>query len=1013
MKKNKNRYISSVLLVLIILQSASIYFPINSILFESIHEERDALNLSDDEVIIITPENKTYLDPDSGYYPATYGFESDEDGLVPEGWADLDGASCYSHIITGLDGHNKVLEQTDNFNGQGCVIKQTFTSKIDHGTIEYYARVSSIIAGTKMAWRLWSDSGLEIMVITDGSNLRYYDGGVWHDIISSGLTSNTWYHISVRWRSSGAPLYQGLNEGEWKIFVNEVEYGNYALVYDDNMTSLTLETGAAPDGFSVYWDAIGFDWIDDYTIGDNLNEGLLLSYDSSLIIDWLGYSLNGGTNKTIMGNTTLLMLADGSYNIQVFLNDTMGYKYSDIQYFSVSSGPPDIVIISPIASQTINSTAPSYELSINGLYDSIWYTLDGGTTNITSVGLTGTIEQTEWEKQGNGPVTIGFYANNTGGFEGYAEVTVNKNAKILINSPENKTYVGPMIGYYPATYGFENDEDGSFPMEWIDESTGTLSEVEVASEVAGHKKVLHYYSYSTQYSITKLDLSSPQTTGSIEYYVYKEGGPKGFEIQLRNSTGDYALRIGIDYNYDHKFIWRTSGSTAAEFGAGKFSLETWFHLRIDFNLMTNKFDIYLDGVKEVDQEDFFYEINSLQNIGFSETFYNGGSNWYLDALSFSWDPNYIVGENLNEGLLLSFENSTTPDWISYSLDGQANNTILGNFTIPMPDDGPHSIQVFANDSLDANYQSDVRYFSVDTGSPDITITTPSQNEFFGVVPPNFEISILKPNISKIWYTLDNGITNITSAGLTGTINQIEWEKKGGGPVTIRFYANDTLGFEGYSEVTVNKDTGSPEITIITPVQDTFFGVSSPSFEITIIEPNLNTTWYTFNNGATNTTFTGLSGTIAQTVWDSVYTDDVILRFYANDSSGLEGYSEVSIKKDLQAPHITIVHEALTFTITADDGSGSGVALIRYRINGSAWIDYTSPFSVIDYGHYNFTIQAIDEVGNIRYDTLIIALREPDDPYVSPDWTMFIMTSVIIGGIGLVIVITLLIRKRNK
>ena len=57
---------------------------------------------------------------------------------------------------------------------------------------------------------------------------------------------------------------------------------------------------------------------------------------------------------------------------------------------------------------------------------------------------------------------------------------------------------------------------------------------------------------------------------------------------------------------------------------------------------------------------------------------------YLDALGYSWDPNYNVGENLNEGLLLSYENIVLLDWQKYSLDGQANKTILGNTTIPMP-----------------------------------------------------------------------------------------------------------------------------------------------------------------------------------------------------------------------------------------------------------------------------------------------------------------------------------------
>ncbi|MHA1194241.1 MAG: OmpL47-type beta-barrel domain-containing protein, partial [Promethearchaeota archaeon] len=207
------------------------------------------------------------------------------------------------------------------------------------------------------------------------------------------------------------------------------------------------------------------------------------------------------------------------------------------------------------------------------------------------------------------------------------------------------------------------------------------------------------------------------------------------------------------------------------------------------------------------------------------------------------------------------------------------------------------------------------------------------------------------------------------------------------------------------------DTGSPEITIITPVQDTFFGVSPPSFEITIIEPNLNTTWYTLNNGETNTTFTGLSGTIDTTVWDPIVADDVIIRFYANDSFGHEGYAEVAIKKDLNAPDLTIVQDDLTFTVTAVDGSGSGVNSINYRINGSAWMQYTTPFT-LDYGRYNITTRAIDEVGNIGYGGLIINLSEPDIPDDPFDWTIIIMSTVIVGGIGLIVVITLLIKKRK-
>ncbi len=301
--------------------------------------------------------------------------------------------------------------------------------------------------------------------------------------------------------------------------------------------------------------------------------------------------------------------------------------------------------------------------------------------------------------------------------------------EITIVSPMNTTYNEPMSGYYPATYGFENEFDGGFPKGWIDESTGASSEVSVASEIAGHKKVLSYSSALTgEFAQTKTNLKTPQTTGSIEYYVYKNSGNKGFEISLRNSTDGYALRIGIDYQNDGQFWWRTSGSIAGEFGAGKYLDNTWFHIRIDFDIISKKFDIYINGTKEVNEQDMFYDIGSLTSIWFYQTGSLSG-HWYLDALSFSWDQDYDIGDNLFEGLLLSFENATQLDWIGYSLDNQVNTSILGDIAFPFPTLGRHSIQVFGNNSLGTIYQSNIVHFT--TSNYSINLITPENRTYTG------------------------------------------------------------------------------------------------------------------------------------------------------------------------------------------------------------------------------------------------------------------------------------------
>ena len=66
---------------------------------------------SDGEITIITPENKTYTEPDSGYYPATYGFDNDLPGSEPSGWVvrQPDG-SGFIEVDAIHAGHRNVVE---------------------------------------------------------------------------------------------------------------------------------------------------------------------------------------------------------------------------------------------------------------------------------------------------------------------------------------------------------------------------------------------------------------------------------------------------------------------------------------------------------------------------------------------------------------------------------------------------------------------------------------------------------------------------------------------------------------------------------------------------------------------------------------------------------------------------------------------------------------------------------------------------------------------------------------
>jgi hypothetical protein len=164
------------------------------------------------------------------------------------------------------------------------------------------------------------------------------------------------------------------------------------------------------------------------------------------------------------------------------------------------------------------------------------------------------------------------------------------------------------------------------------------------------------------------------------------------------------------------------------------------------------------------------------------------------------------------------------------MDGQANKTILGNTTIPIPADGGHNIQVFGNDTMGVMYESAIRHFTTNALGPSITVNSPFSNELIGKTAPNFALTIPDGDLDDTWYSLDGGTTNIPFIGLSGTVNQAEWNKISNGTVTLTFYANDTVGNIAEATTSLRKDIIAPVINIIDPSNTEEFEFT-PIFDI--------------------------------------------------------------------------------------------------------------------------------------------------------------------------------------
>ncbi|MFX0083727.1 MAG: hypothetical protein ACFE94_18405 [Candidatus Hodarchaeota archaeon] len=662
----------------------------------------------DPYIKITTPQNQTYYNPMRGYYSATFGFENDDIGNFPANWTDGSGSNCSVQVIDTLDGHSHVLDCFDNSDSNISSIDTEFSNQ-SSGTIEFWVRTTNATLYTDIDFLI---SGTQVFTfIIENEQFNYWNGSVMNYIANA--YDNLWYHIKIEFECTTGG-FGGLSQYQYKVYINDVDYG--VINFWRNRTAINriiIKTHYLNKGYHSYFDAFGFSWDQSYIVGDNLREGLLLSFKTDIAFDWIGYSLDGNMNKTILGNTTLVLPVDGVHRIQVFGVDWQGSKVqSTIRYF-----------------------------------------------------------------------------------------TINTNPLIEIITPKNQTYFGPMSSYYPGTFGFENDNSGIFPSHWIDNS-GINCTVQVIDSLGGHNRVIDCYDNSGTeiYSITN-EFKARQN-GTVEFWVRTTDSALYTDIDFRKASITL-FNIIID---EGKFRYYDGSWHDIENADDNI----WYHIRIDFECTTGGYEglsqyQYRVFINDIDYGalgfwlDDIYIDEILIKSRYGDTSYHS----YFDAFGYSWDPNYNIGDNRKEGLILSFKSNIGLEWISYSLDGMLNKPILGNITIVMPEDGLHKIQIVGTDIQGITFYSNLKYFSI-SRYPIIIINSPSQYEVYGKLAPSFNLTILGQSLDTFWYTLDAGITNLTINELTGNIDQNEWNNKENGRVTITFYANNTQGFVSMVELIVIK-----------------------------------------------------------------------------------------------------------------------------------------------------------------------------------------------------------------
>ncbi|MFX1239110.1 MAG: serine hydrolase [Promethearchaeota archaeon] len=177
----------------------------------------------------------------------------------------------------------------------------------------------------------------------------------------------------------------------------------------------------------------------------------------------------------------------------------------------------------------------------------------------------------------------------------------------------------------------------------------------------------------------------------------------------------------------------------------------------------------------------------------------------------------------------------------------------------------------------------------------LSVSDPIENSAYSTNAPDYQIYAEKEYRNATWYTIDGGSKTIFS-DFSGTINQTIWDGLSMGNHTISFNANNSEGVIETVTRQVIKDTDDP--IVVLSFAENSYGQSAPNFTVSVTDDLPVQTWYTIDNGVTNTTFTGTNRAINQTQWDNLSEGNVTVIVYARDSAGNIGSDEVTIKKSI-------------------------------------------------------------------------------------------------------------------
>ncbi len=201
----------------------------------------------------------------------------------------------------------------------------------------------------------------------------------------------------------------------------------------------------------------------------------------------------------------------------------------------------------------------------------------------------------------------------------------------------------------------------------------------------------------------------------------------------------------------------------------------------------------INGIYDLGGESNYYARNTIMYTIQEALYWEGCTNNTFTDNLVKWNGYGIFINPASDNYFYRnfFVENTQQVYITFGSTNYWNSSLIGNYW-----------SNYTGSDLDGNGIGDTEHWLPkgnrdylpiwDEIAPNITINSPIVNQTIGTIAPDFNIRVNEVYLDTMWYSLDTGITNIPFTS-NGTISQNLWKLIPDGSVTIRFYANDSLG----------------------------------------------------------------------------------------------------------------------------------------------------------------------------------------------------------------------------